>query len=249
MANRNAIPPNARLPSQEEGTPDPAVPRHLDATIPPLAPLPRVPVAAVVQNLFDRSPSSLPPRPSSISPVAFPSSYPPPPIPPARNALLPFFVGGALGAILATAVAVGLLWSPSHDLQQASQWLPAAPAAAYPPHTVHYLPTVHIVASDPPKTDTEPGPFDKEQARGLVASQAAAIHQCGLQGVDTSIFVTFEPSGEMSLIDVRGESPLSERASACVDDILIGLRTPAFQGGPQTVVVHIDGRTGLVLRP
>jgi hypothetical protein len=143
-----------------------------------------------------------------------------------------------------------LLWSPSSNLQQASHWLSAAaPAAANPPHTIHYLPTVNIVASEPPEIATEPGPFDKNQARGLVASRAFAIHRCGLEGVDATISVTFEPSGQVSLVDVRGETPLPERATSCADEMLIGLRIPAFQGGPQTVVVRIDGQTGLVLRP
>ncbi len=250
MENRNAIPPNARLPSQQH--PPPYASSHPpDSAIPPLVPLPRIPVASVVQTLFDRSPSTLPPsKPSSISPVAFPSAYPPPLAPPARSALLPFFVGGALGAVLATAVAVALLWSPPSNLDQSAHWLPAAaPAAANPTHTIHYLPTVHIVAGEPPEIDTEPGTFDKDQARGLVASRAFAIHRCGLEGVDASISVTFEPSGQVSLIDVRGETPLPEQATSCADEMLLGLRVPAFKGAPQTVVVHIDGQTGLVLRP
>ncbi|MDZ4063426.1 MAG: hypothetical protein U1E22_02055, partial [Coriobacteriia bacterium] len=216
MANRNAIPPNARLPSQEDAPPDSSSSYHPGKAIPPLAPLPRIPIASVVQTLFERSPGTLPPdRPSSISPVDFPSAYPPPPLPPARTALLPFFAGGALGAILATTIAVGLLWSPSSNLQQASHWLSAAaPAAANPPHTIHYLPTVNIVASEPPEIATEPGPFDKNQARGLVASRAFAIHRCGLEGVDATISVTFEPSGQVSLVDVRGETPLPERATS-----------------------------------
>jgi hypothetical protein len=142
-----------------------------------------------------------------------------------------------IGAVLATAIVLALFWPSGRDSSTRSVALAAADTATTDiaaPASANVFAASELVG------------FDREQAWDAVSSGTHRAHYCGLRGVDTAIDVTFAPSGKVTFVTVVGDGSLPPIALHCVDQLLFGLRISAFDGEPEVVSAHLDGRTGAV---
>ncbi len=81
------------------------------------------------------------------------------------------------------------------------------------------------------------------RALQAAAKQAKACSRHEGRKVRTRVTVTFEPSGEVSVVEIGREEPHNEDARACLLSVFRKASTPPFEGRPMKVAktVELDG--------